>query len=205
MKRPQFVVLVPVKAPALGKSRLRVPDHLRPGLATAFALDAVHAARLTTGVVEVVVVTSDRDFAVRCHGLGVATLPDGDGLNGSLVDGAASVRSRWPGATPVALCADLPCVQPEELAEALGQVATGGRWFVADHTGLGTTAYAAPYDAFEPHFGTDSARAHRAAGAREVVGELAGLRHDVDDQASLLAAVGLGPGAHTRDAVALFS
>jgi 2-phospho-L-lactate guanylyltransferase len=205
MKHPPFVVLLPVKAPTLGKSRLRVPEHLRPGLATAFALDALDAARGTPGVVEVVVVTADAAFAQRCTDLGATTLPDAGNLNGSLVAAAAAVRPRHPGAVPVALCADLPCLRAADLAAALDQVAVGGAWFVADSDGTGTTTYAAPYDDFAPRFGPGSARAHAAAGARAVVGELATLRHDVDDQESLLRAVELGPGAHTRDAVALFS
>lgn len=203
MKRLQFVVLVPVKAPALGKSRLRVPEHVRPGLATAFALDALHAARETPAVTEVVVVTADPGFTSRCTELGIATLPDGDGLNASLVGAAAAVRSRLRDAVPVALCADLPCLRPDDLAEALAQVAGGGTWFVADADGTGTTMYAAPYDAFEPRFGTGSRRAHTAAGAIEVVGELHSLRRDVDDEATLAEALRLGPGPFTHDAVAL--
>jgi len=203
MKRPPFVVLVPVKAPALGKTRLRVPAHLRPGLATAFALDVVDAALATPGVVEVVVVTADAAFATRCSDLGVTTLPDGGGLNGSLVSGAATVRSRHPGAVPVALCADLPCLRPDDLADALDQVAAGGAWFVADADGTGTTTYAAPYDAFAPRFGVGSRAAHLAAGARPVAGDLPTLRRDVDDEQALTAALALGPGPHTRAAVAL--
>ena len=67
MKHPQFVVLVPVKAPALGKSRLLVPDHVRPGLATAFALDTLSAARETSTVTDVVVVTSDVRLPSALH------------------------------------------------------------------------------------------------------------------------------------------
>jgi len=203
MKRPQFVVLVPVKAPAIGKSRLRVPEHVRPGLATAFALDALHAARATPAVTEVVVVTDDPGFTARCTELGVATLPDGDGLNASLVAAAAAVRHRLPGAVPVALCADLPCLRPDDVAAALAQVAGGGAWFVADADGMGTTLYAAPYDAFEPRFGAGSRGAHSTAGATEVVGELPSLRRDVDDEATLAEALRLGLGPFTHDAVAL--
>lgn len=205
MPRPQFVVLLPVKAPALGKSRLRVPEHVRPGLATAFALDALEAARTTPAVIEVVVVTSDPGFAARCAELGTATLPDGDGLNASLVDAADAVRSRLPDATPVALCADLPCLRSGELTAALAQVIGRGAWCVADADGTGTTMYAAPYDGFEPRFGADSRAAHVAAGATEVVGKLASLRRDVDDEATLAEALRLGPGPFTRDAVALLA
>jgi 2-phospho-L-lactate guanylyltransferase len=203
MKRPSFVVLVPVKPPAVGKSRLQVPDHLRPGLATAFALDTVTAAHRSPGVVEVVVVTSDAGLAEQCRTAGVATEPDADGLNGSLVSAARSVRHRLPDAVPVALCADLPCLLPEDLATALDQVATGGAWFVADAEGEGTTAYAASYDDFGPRFGAGSRAAHLAAGAREVVGALDSLRRDVDDEVTLSAALQIGVGAHTADAVAL--
>lgn len=203
MKRPSFVVLVPVKPPALGKSRLRVPDHLRPGLATAFALDAVSAARLADGVAEVVVVTADSALAERCRSAGIASEPDADGLNASLVAAARSVRRRLPDAVPVALCADLPCLVPQDLVAALDQAAPGGAWFVADADGQGTTTYVAPYDAFDPRFGAGSRAAHLAGGAREVGGSLETLRRDVDDEAALAAALRIGVGAHTADAVAL--
>jgi 2-phospho-L-lactate guanylyltransferase len=204
MKRPQFVVLLPVKAPALGKSRLRVPEHLRPGLATAFALDALHAARSTPEVVEVVVVTSDPGFATTCAALGVSSLPDADGgLNASLVAAAAAVAVRRPAAVPAALCADLPCLRPDDLSGALAQVTGAGAWFVADAEGTGTTMYAAPYDVFDPRFGAASRAAHRAAGATAVIGDLPSLRRDVDDEATLVEAMRLGPGPITRKALAL--
>lgn len=203
MKRPPFVVLVPVKSPALGKTRLQVPDHLRPGLAAAFARDTVAAARRTAGVVEVVVVSADPEVTAHARQHGLATEPDAGGLNGSLAAAARSARTRHPGAMPVALCADLPCLRPEDLAAALGQVDPGGSWFVADADGRGTTTFAAPYDAFAPRFGAESRTAHLAAGAVEVAGELATLRRDVDDEAALAAALRLGVGAFTADAVAL--
>ncbi len=127
MKRPRPVVLLPVKAPSLGKSRLTVPAHLRPGLATAFALDALDAALATPGLAEVVVVTDDDEFAHHCRDRGVATLPDGDGLNGSLVRAASAVRSRHPDGLPVALCADLPCLLPADLAVGARAGARRGR------------------------------------------------------------------------------
>lgn len=203
MKRPPFVVLVPVKSPALGKTRLQVPDHLRPGLAAAFARDTVTAARRTPGVAEVVVVTADPEVTAHARQHGLTTEPDSGGLNGSLRAAARSVRSRHPGAVPVALCADLPCLRPADLEAALAQVGAGACWFVADADGRGTTTYAAPYDAFDPRFGVHSRTAHLAAGAVEVRGALETLRRDVDDEAALAAALRLGVGAFTADAVAL--
>lgn len=203
MKRPLFVVLVPVKSPTLGKSRLQVPAHLRPGLASAFALDTITAARDTVGVAEVVAVTSDEAFAERCREFGIRTLPDDVGLNEALAAAARAVRRRHPDAVPVAVCADLPCLLPEDLATALGQAAAGGAWFVADADGEGTTTYVAPYDAFTPRFGSGSRAAHLAAGAREVVGPLPTLRRDVDDETALSSALETGVGRHTAEAVAL--
>lgn len=203
MKRPPFVVLVPVKSPSLGKTRLQVPDHLRPGLAAAFARDAITAARRTPGVVEVVVVTADQEVGAHARLHGLATEPDTDGLNGSLAAAARAVRGRHPEAIPVALCADLPSLRPDDLAAALDQVGDGGCWFVADAEGQGTTTYAAPYDAFAPRFGAGSRAAHLAAGASEVVGDLESLRRDVDDELALSAALRLGVGVFTADAVAL--
>lgn len=200
MKRPRHVLLVPVKAPALGKSRLQVPDHLRPELATAFALDTIAAAREASGVLELVVITSDQGFAERCAGLGVPTVADGAGLNDSLVGAAAVARRRLPTALPVALCADLPSLQTDDLDAALVQVDAATPWFVSDTAGTGTTLYAAPYDAFFPRFGTGSAAAHRRSGAREVAGRLPTLRHDVDDHAALVEALAWGVGPHTRAA-----
>lgn len=205
MKRPPSVVLVPVKPPALAKSRLRVPDDVRPELARAFALDTVAAARQAAGVSEVVVVTSDAELVAHCHRVGLATEPDTGGLNSSLVAAAAAVRRRLPRAVAVALCADLPCLRPHDLATAIERGRSEGAWFVADADGSGTTAYAAAYDTFDPRFGADSRAAHRAAGAREVAGGLDSLRRDVDDEQALAEALRLGVGEHTARAVALLT
>lgn len=202
MKRPPSVVLVPVKAPDLAKTRLHVPDDLRPTLARAFALDTAAAARRTPGVVEVVVVTSDDALRAHCRAAGLATEPDAGGLNRSLVAAATAVRRRLPAALPVALCADLPSLRPTDLEAALDRCTGDGPWFVADTDGTGTTTYVAPYDRFAPRFGRGSRAAHVAAGARDVGDGLASLRRDVDDAAGLASALELGVGEHTAHAVA---
>jgi 2-phospho-L-lactate/phosphoenolpyruvate guanylyltransferase len=202
MERPRFVVLVPVKDPDVGKSRLRVPAHLRPGLASAFALDTVHAAREAGSVDEVIVVTGDPAFAGVVSELGFAYLGDAEGgLNASLVAAADAVHDRHPEARPVALCADLPCLRVADLTAALDALPDSGAAYVADTDGTGTTLYAATYDAFEPRFGHASAAAHAGAGAVAVRGDLPTLRRDVDDEASFAAALRLGVGRFTQDVV----
>jgi 2-phospho-L-lactate guanylyltransferase len=201
------VVVVPVKPPALGKSRLTgLRDDERRELARAFALDTVQAAAATPGVDAVLVVTDDFRLASQMRALGCEVMPDGttDDLNETLVQAAAEVVRRWPGAVPVALCADLPGLRPVELAGVLADVArhvaAGTAAFVRDRAGTGTTMYAAPADRFAPAFGVDSAARHGSAGAVEVGSGAASVRADVDDLADLDAALVTGVGPHTVQA-----
>jgi 2-phospho-L-lactate guanylyltransferase len=201
------VVVVPVKPPAHGKSRLAgLPDEQRRELAEAFALDTVQATVATPGVATVLVVTDDFRLAAAMRAMGCEVMPDGasEDLNATLVQAAAEVVRRWPGAVPVALCADLPGLRPDELAtvleEAVGHVAAGSSVFVRDRLGVGTTLYAAPADRFEPGFGIESAARHLAAGAVEVGAGAASVRADVDDLVDLGAALVGGVGPHTSRA-----
>ena len=196
----QFAVLLPVKPPARGKSRLvGASDERRRELAAAFALDTVAACLAADRVAEVLAVTDDAVFSRRLAGLGCASIPDGvaGDLNGALWQAAAEVHRRWPDLVPAAVCADLPALLPEELATALAGAADAKASFVADAAGEGTTMYTAPYDVFAPRFGPGSRLAHLDAGAVEIAGVLSTLRLDVDDLADLRAAVALGVGPHT--------
>ena len=196
-----YVVLLPVKPPARGKSRLDVDPGRRRALAAAFALDTARACLAAEQVIAVLGVTDDARFADDLRAAGCDTIPDGvaDDLNGSLRLAAAEVRRRWPTARPAAVCADLPSLHPADLDQALITAGTATTpAFVADVEGVGTTLYTAPYDTFSPQFGPGSAQAHLDAGSREIEGPLASLRRDVDDAEGLAAATGLGLGAHTR-------
>ena len=194
----QYVVVVPVKPPAFGKSRLvGLTDALRRDLAEAFALDTTAACLAAARVARVLVVTDDALFAARFAALGCTSLPDGDssGLNAALRQAVAEARRRWPDLVPAAVLADLPALRPDDLDAALAAVVPGGPTVVVDAEGTGTTLYTAPYDDFDPAFGPDSAQAHRVAGALALPGQLSTLRRDVDDLDDLrqAAALGLGP------------
>lgn len=193
-----YVVLLPVKPPAQGKSRLEVHPQRRRTLAAAFALDTARACLATTCVRAVLAVTDDARFAAELRDVGCRAMPDGvsDDLNESLRLAAAEAMRRWPDEVPVAVCADLPALLPADLEAALSW--GSGPRFVADREQAGTTLYTAPYDVFAPHFGRGSRQAHLDSGAAEVPGDLASLRLDVDDAAALAAAEALGVGAHTR-------
>lgn len=193
-------VLVPVKPPAVGKSRLGGADDRRRRLAAAFALDTVTACLGTPQVAAVLAVTDDARFAGHLEALGCSVMPDGTtgDLNASMRLAAAEARRRWPDLRPAVVCADLPALRPDDLADALGDVRAAEAAFVADRQGRGTTLYTAPYDAFAPRFGGDSRAAHLAAGAREIAGPLLTLRLDVDEPSDLVNAVQLGVGPHTK-------
>lgn len=197
---PPAVVVLPVKPPAVGKSRLVDVPVPRHELAAAFALDTAAAVLATPGVVGLLAVTDDHRFAEQLAALGCTVVPDpldGD-LNGTLRQGAADACRRWPGSMPVALCADLPALRSDDLAEALAVVRSRAfPSYVADAAGTGTTLYAAPLEEFDPRFGPGSADAHDDGGALPVPGALPSLRHDVDDAAGLAEAVRLGTGPRT--------
>lgn len=195
-----FALLMPVKTLTLAKSRLEVPrPDQRAPLMRAFALDAIEAASRATEVAQVYVVTDEPGFEVE----GAVRLPDeGDGdLNRALQAAALRVRLLDPGRGVAAMCADLPCLRPEDLAMALAAGMTP-RWFVADASGSGTTLLAAgPGVHLDPHFGTGSAHLHERSGADPVRAEVTTLRMDVDTEADLERALVLGVGPRTAAAL----
>jgi 2-phospho-L-lactate guanylyltransferase len=196
-----YVVLVPVKPPLVGKSRLvGLSDAVRRELATAFAVDTVAACTAATAVGAVLAVTDDVTLADRLTGPGSAAVPDGvtGDLNGTLRQAAAEASRRWPDSVPVALCADLPALRATELDAALSQLHPGEAAFVADADGIGTTLYTAAHEIFDPRFGRSSASAHADAGARALTVMAPGLRRDVDELDDLRAALALGVGPETR-------
>ena len=200
-----YVVLVPVKPPLVGKSRLvGLPGPARSELATAFALDTVAACLGAAAVGAVLAVTDDASLADLLRGIGCEAVPDGvtGDLNATLRQAAAEANRRWPGAVPVALCADLPALRAEELDQALSEVTPGEAAYVADASGEGTTLYTAGYEIFDPRFGPASARAHADAGARALSADVPGLRHDVDDLDDLRAVLTLGVGPRTAQRAA---
>jgi 2-phospho-L-lactate/phosphoenolpyruvate guanylyltransferase len=196
-----YAVLVPVKRPAVAKSRLGgLGDRARVDLAHAFAVDTVAAVQACLLVARVLVVTDDHLLAAWMAEQGADVIPDGaSDLNGTLVQAAAEMHRRDPHLGLVALCADLPALRPSELASALGATDPARMSFVADQERTGTTAVVAPtLETFRPSFGPGSRRQHLEADAFEVDGvDVPGLRRDVDDPDDLVAAIELGVGPRT--------
>ncbi|EGD43534.1 2-phospho-L-lactate guanylyltransferase [Nocardioides sp. WG-D5] len=195
---PGYVVLLPVKPPARGKSRLvGIESHERADLARSFALDTAESCLAAARVGAVLVITDDSFFAADVARLGAAVIPDGvsGDLNETLVQGAREARRRWPELRPAALCGDLPALRAADLDAALAAASGFGAAYVEDAAGGGTTLYTAPHDRFRPAFGPGSAAAHRDGGAHPLEGDLRSLRHDVDTLEDLEAVrrLGLGP------------
>lgn len=192
--------MVPVKRLDVAKSRLAAYGEVpRRALALAFACDVVAAVGDCDAVVRVLVVTDDAQAARALADLGATVVPDDPdaGLNPALEHGADLLRATDPHVGVVTVSADLPALRPDDLALVLGGVPVGGRAFVADSAGTGTTLLAAaPQIRLAPSYGPHSRERHAASGAVELPGTPS-LRRDVDTPADLLDAMRLGVGPHT--------
>lgn len=204
-----FCLLVPVKRLDRAKSRLGGDPADRGALALAFARDAVAAARASTAVSRLYVVTDEPGGPGTREATwdGAELLADaGDGdLNAALRHAERTVRLQHPDLGVAAMCADLPALVTTDLDAALDPTlagALGPRWYVQDADGTGTTLLAAAAGVdLDPHFGTGSAALHDASGARPLRAEVPTLRRDVDTTTALAAAVHLGVGPRTRAAL----
>ena len=183
----EWVVVVPVKPAAEGKSRLAgVLDPVdRAALARAMALDTIAAAAATPGVGRVLVVTSRRRApggrAVRRRRPGRRAQRRGPGR-----------ARRWRPRPVAVLLGDLPALRPDDLRAALVLAERHPRAFVADADGTGTTLLTGLV-AFTPRFGVGSAALHEADGhVRLDVPPGSTLRRDVDVPSDLAAVARLG-------------
>jgi 2-phospho-L-lactate guanylyltransferase len=199
---PRWSVVVPAKRLDVAKTRLRPltaeRDDARAAhreLVLALLADTVAAAVACPVVGTVLVVTDEPAAADVVRALGAGTVADepDSGLNAALEHGARSA----PGPAVAALSSDLPALRPEELAAALDAATGASRAFVADAQGTGTTLLTAVGTDLLPRFGPGSAEAHLSGGAVALAGGWPGLVRDVDTEADLRAALGLGAGPRT--------
>jgi 2-phospho-L-lactate/phosphoenolpyruvate guanylyltransferase len=195
-----WAVVIPAKRLAHAKTRLRpvtagLGGTVHADLVLALLADTVAAALDCPVVDRVLVVTDDPAARETVRALGAGTVGDEPdrGLNPALEHGARAAG----GPAVAALSSDLPALRPAELAAALTAAAAQPRSFVADAEGTGTTLLTAVGALLEPRFGPGSAAAHRAGGARPLAGTWPGLALDVDTEAALRTALGLGAGPAT--------
>jgi 2-phospho-L-lactate guanylyltransferase len=201
----RWAVVVPVKELRVAKTRLSPTGAARADLALAMACDVVEAAVACSVVDGVVAVTNDLRAAAALAPLGARVVADAAdaGLNPALADGARYARTLWPRAGVAALASDLPCVRPDELADALAAAAAYDTAVLPDYRTDGSTLLTArPGVGLDPRYGGASRTAHVAAGAVLLpMRRWPSLERDVDTPDDLAAAVALGVGPATRAAL----
>jgi 2-phospho-L-lactate/phosphoenolpyruvate guanylyltransferase len=195
------VGLVALKRTEVAKSRLTmVPGPLRRRLAWTMALDTLRAL---TAVLPVIVISNQPELAARLSReriwARVLAEPVTAGMNAALRHGEKAAAMAGFSST-LACVGDLPALRPDSIRAVLAAAIIGGRAFVADASGTGTTMLIASDTELEPHFQGRSAAGHResgavALGAAELGGPLADARRDVDSEVDLYDAyfIGLGP------------
>ena len=193
-----------LKPTAHAKSRLTLPDPLRRRLAWTMALDTLSA--LSRALPHVLVVSDQPalEAQLRREGIAAEVMSESGhvGINSALSHGATTLL-RTGFTTVVACVGDLPALRPESVLRILDASRSLARSFVADASGVGTTILVAHNVDLAPQFQGRSAAAHRASGAvalsEEAIGSpIADARRDVDTEADLAAAIGLGVGRATQ-------
>jgi 2-phospho-L-lactate/phosphoenolpyruvate guanylyltransferase len=185
------------------KSRLDIPGPLRRRLAWTMALDTLSAVCRALPHVLVVSDQPALEARLRRAGLALEVISESGhvGMNSALTRGALTLRAQ--GYTSVlASVGDLPALRPESVARILAASRSHQRSFVTDASGIGTTMLVAHEVELAPQFQGRSAAAHHASGAmslhEEAIGSpVADARRDVDTEADLAAAFGLGMGPAT--------
>ena len=185
------------------KSRLAVPDPLRRRVAWTMALDTLSA--LCRALPHVLVVSDQPALEARLRHAGIAAEVISEsghiGMNSALSRGALALHAQ--GFSSVVACVgDLPALRPESVLQIVDASRSHPRSFVADASGVGTTMLVAHDVELAPQFQGRSAAAHYASGAvslsAEAIGSpIADARRDVDTEADLAAAIGLGVGPAT--------
>ncbi|WP_245757316.1 2-phospho-L-lactate guanylyltransferase [Amycolatopsis xylanica] len=202
---PTVDLVVPLKPPRDGKSRLRGAltspgdDVHHAELVLALALDTLTAATAAPGVRRVLVVAADPEAieSVKSLSVEIVAEPGAGGLNAAYQYGESVLRAGDPNVIVGALQADLPALRAVDLGAAIA-LAGGRRAFSPDRQGTGTTfLISAPGLPLDPLFGVGSAGRHANSGALTLDARLS-LRSDVDTADDLLEARLLGVGEHTK-------
>jgi 2-phospho-L-lactate guanylyltransferase len=168
VKRPVWAV-VPAKSLGAGKSRLRpvLGDEDRAGLARRLVdhvLDVLGACPIDG----VLVATDGDDVASLAAGHGAFVLRDrGEGSLADVVDGALVEVTARGAAAALVLMADLPLIEPADVAAVLAALEHHDVALVRDKLGRHTNALAlAPPTAIKTCFGREESFAAHCAAAR---------------------------------------
>ncbi len=181
-------VLIPVKPPAQGKSRLRgvLADGARIELIWHLFDHVLGIAIRTVGASQTLVIGSDPDVLDYARRRGVGTVADGSGsgLNAALALGRAEALRRGADALLV-LPGDLPFLSAQDVGALIDAAGTGGIVIAPDDREEGTNALLlSPPDILPFAFGPGSFAAYIAAarpcGIEPTIVRRPGLAFDVD-------------------------
>jgi 2-phospho-L-lactate/phosphoenolpyruvate guanylyltransferase len=203
--------VVPVKELALAKTRLA--PALDPRQRRAFMLamleDVMDALARSGGLAGIIVATLDAEAArlAQRFGARISRAAAGDG-HSEAVNAAAQVLAR-ENAAMLTLPADIPLLDPADVAAIIGASGAGGSGFVIvpARSGGGTNAVlCAPADRVPLRFGAPSFAAHvaaaRAAGIESIVLDLPRVALDIDEPADLAAFRAANASCRARDILA---
>lgn len=205
------LAVIPVKplGRALGRLSAVLSRPERRELQAAMLMDLLDACTGCPALAGVLVVTSDPAAAELAAGYGTAVLPDHDppqGMNPAVAVGQAHAAARGYDGVLV-LTADLPLVEPEDLAAAVAAAPPGTPRVVVvpSRHGTGTNALLiGPPAAIPTRLGPDSRARHRAeaaaAGAHLVEIELPWVGLDIDTPADLALLLAADRPGRARDA-----
>ncbi len=181
-------VLIPVKAPGVGKQRLAAAlgEPARARLVEAMLAQVLEAVRSSPAVAEVHVLSPEP----RVLPPGMRLVPDeSPSLNAGLERARSALRGR--GATRITVIfADLPLLSPDDVTALIRAGGDDAIAIARDHSGSGTNALCLPAEAdFRLAFGAGSFARHtteaQARGLRLRVLRRPGLAFDIDAPADL--------------------
>jgi 2-phospho-L-lactate guanylyltransferase len=184
MNFEKWTFLVPFKDSRFAKSRLDVEQPLRREVALSMLYDTVEALLSVRDVQRVFVICGRGEdvLELRAWPKVEIVIESSPGLNEAIRHGENTARAADP-AVRLAVCpADLPTLDPDELARVLTACIPHARCVVPDRDGSGTTLLtSAVAVALDPAFGPGSLAAHVARGAERLqLPQRSTLRHDVD-------------------------
>ena len=189
-------VVVPLKGWGASKSRLSLPETARRRVVQAMAKDTLAALTSCPEIETVSALVRDHELlgSPVLRGIDdVVVQPEATPTLDAALGWFATMHAQEQ--VPLAVVvADLPALRVASLSEVLRQAHEHLFAMVADRAGSGTTVLTALRATdLDPHFGTNSAAAHQAAGATLVTGP-ADVACDVDTLADLAHARLLGTG-----------
>ena len=178
-------VFLPLKNFSAAKSRLAItPAELRVLLIKSMASDVIEVLLQIPSISSIKVVGVDHSQITEVKDSRLSSIPflEPNDINSDIAQAIDNV-DRY-----AVLLPDLPSVKAQEVIRAFELASHYERSFIADKSGVGSTAFFSTVGKVSTFFGHNSAEAHRGAGAIELKDSLfAGIKADCDVWSDLLA------------------